>query len=112
MKRKRRAALSVGAVVFATVALAGCGIEGRIGNYDSVTVWPSADPRGRAPVGKLTTLTTVTVECHEAADVDANGYGFGGSYQVSYDGGSGYIDDNTEIMSDDGALTPDRVAAC
>ncbi|UKY54587.1 hypothetical protein [Streptomyces inhibens] len=112
MKLNRRVALPVGAVVFAVAALAGCGVEGKIGNYGNVSVWPSADPRGQAPVGKLTTLMTVTVECHVPGKVDAKGFGYGGSYKVSYDGGSGYIDDSTEIMSDDGVVSPDRVSEC
>jgi hypothetical protein len=29
-----------------------------------------------------------------------------------YDGGSGYIDESTSIMSDDGLLSPDRVPGC
>ncbi|MFJ9417658.1 hypothetical protein ACIRPT_26315 [Streptomyces sp. NPDC101227] len=104
---------SVVAAGLATVVLAGCGgIDGKIGNYDTVTVWPAADPRGQQPVDKLTTLTPVTVECYTPGEVDATGFGYGATYKISYDGGSGYIDESTSIMSDGGEVSPSRVPKC
>jgi hypothetical protein len=57
-------------------------------------------------------MMTVTVECYAPGEVNAAGLGYVGSYKVSYDGGSGYIDEYTSIMSDDGLLSPDRVPEC
>lgn len=113
MKNKGRTSLTLAAVALATVGLTGCGgIEGRIGDYDRVSVWEKADPKGQQPIASLTIQTPVTVECYVPGKVDAQGMGYGGSYKVSYDGGSGYIDDSTSIMSDGGEVSPERVPEC
>ncbi|WP_328743390.1 hypothetical protein OG436_38665 [Streptomyces caniferus] len=113
MNRTQSVVVSVVAVGAAMAVLAGCGgIDGKIGDYDRVTVWPDADPRGQKPVADLTTLTPVTVECYTPGRVDATGFGYGGTYKVSYDGGSGYIDESTSIMSDGGEVSPSRVPKC
>ena len=91
--------------------LAGCGgVDGKIMNEDDVPVY--SQPQGNAASGvdqqetsKLTVLTPVTVECH----LSVNGFGF---YKVSFDGGSGYINDSTSILSDGGELSPDKVSGC
>ncbi|MFE7278324.1 hypothetical protein, partial [Streptomyces sp. NPDC057623] len=44
--------------------------------------------------------------------LNAADFGYVGSYKVSYDGGSGYIDESTSIMSDDGLLSCDRFPEC
>lgn len=113
--QKKRVATTVAGVVLAVAALAGCdggGLEGKIGDYDDVSVWPSADPRGQKTIDELTTLAPVTVECYTRGDVDASGYGYGGKYKISYDGGAGYIDESTSIMSEKGEVSPDMVPEC
>ncbi|MBO8186851.1 hypothetical protein [Streptomyces spirodelae] len=113
MNGGQRVVVSLAAAGLSTAVLTGCGdVEGKIGNYDDVTVWPAADPRGRQPVGRLTTLTPVTVECYTPGETDASGYGYGATYKVSYDGGSGYVAASTSIISDDGEVSPDRVPEC
>ncbi|MFI9045564.1 hypothetical protein [Streptomyces sp. NPDC053427] len=113
MNRTRSVVVSVVATGLATALLTGCGgIDGKIGDYDKVTVWPNADPRGQQPVAELTTLTPVTVECYTPGEVNATGYGYGATYKISYDGGSGYIDESTSIMSDGGEVSPSRVPKC
>jgi hypothetical protein len=105
--------VSVAAAGLATAVLAGCGgVDGKIGNYGKVSVWPNADPRGQHPIADLTTLTPVTVECYTPGTVDATGFGYGATYKISYDGGSGYIDQSTSLMSDGGQVSPDRVPKC
>ncbi|WP_197091877.1 hypothetical protein [Streptacidiphilus albus] len=99
----------------ALLLLSACGADGlagKIEDYDSVSVWPSADPVGQQPTGELTTLAPVTVECYAAGQVDSNGMGYGASYKISYDGGSGYIDAGTSILSDKGEVSPGMVPAC
>ncbi|MFG3114169.1 hypothetical protein ACGF4C_07215 [Streptomyces sp. NPDC048197] len=112
VNRKRSVVVSVAAAGLATAVLTGCGVDGKIGNYDKVSVWPDADPRGQSPIADLTTLTPVTVECYTPGKTDATGFGYGATYKISYDGGSGYIDASTSIMSDGGAVSPDRVPNC
>lgn len=105
--------VSVGGAVLALLTLSGCGgIDGKIANYDSVAVWPNANPIGSQPEQQLTTLTPITVDCYEPGKTDASGYGYGATYKISYDGGSGYIDASTSIMSDDGEVTPEMVSEC
>ena len=103
----------VGAAVALSLTACGAdGLSGKIGNYDSVSVWPSADPRGTQPIGTVTTMAPVTVECYTAGQTDANGMGYGATYKISYDGGEGYIDASTSIMSDKGEVSPSMVSAC
>ncbi|MEU4843837.1 hypothetical protein [Streptomyces gilvosporeus] len=93
---------SVAGVALGVAVLAGCGgLDGKIGNYDKVTVWPSENTVGQQPTAELTTLAPVTVECYT-----------GGMYKISYDGGSGYIDASTSIMSDKGEVSPSMVSGC
>ncbi|MGY1437908.1 hypothetical protein [Streptomyces reniochalinae] len=81
-------------------------------DYDDVSVWSSADPRGRQPIGTLTTLSKVTVKCVERGRADANGMGYGDTYKIDFEGGTGYIDANTSILTDDGELSPNSVDEC
>ncbi|WP_405779504.1 hypothetical protein [Streptomyces sp. NBC_00859] len=77
-----------------------------------MTVWPAADPRGREPIGELTTLQKVTVKCITRGQLDANGMGYGDTYKIDFKGGSGYIDTSTSIQTDDGELSPGDVDEC
>jgi hypothetical protein len=91
-------------------ALAGCGVDGTIADYDDVTVYsePTANAVGgvdQDEVGTLTTMASLTVECH----LSVNGFGF---YRISYHDGSGYIDDSTSILGEDGELSVDQVPDC
>ncbi|MGP3975936.1 hypothetical protein ACTWQF_18430 [Streptomyces sp. 8N114] len=108
---KRSAATGV-ATAISAVTLIGCGIEGTIQDYDTVSVWPSADPRGRQPIGQLTTQSKVTVKCITRGHVDANGMGYGDTYKIDFKGGEGYIDTSTSILTDDGVLAPGNVDEC
>ncbi|MFD3537769.1 hypothetical protein [Streptomyces sp. NPDC058664] len=108
---KRLVTTAVGTAILA-VTLVGCGTEGTVQDYDDVTVWPAADPRGREPIGELTTLQKVTVKCITRGQVDANGMGYGDTYKIDFEGGSGYIDTNTTILTEDGELSPDNVDEC
>ena len=115
MSSRKRTAASAVSVVLAAAVLAGCGgagLEGKIANYDEVTVWPSADPKGQEPVDELTTLAPVTVQCYTPGEADASGYGYGATYKISYKGGSGYIDASTSILSDEGEVSPYMVPTC
>ncbi|MFE2601063.1 hypothetical protein ACFXCZ_32000 [Streptomyces sp. NPDC059396] len=114
MERKKTT-IATAAAPLLVVLLAGCGtsgLDGKIGNYDNVSVWPSADARGSQPIGELTTLAPVTVECYTPGQVDANGMGYGATYKISYDGGEGYIDAGTSVMSDKGEVAPGMVPQC
>ena len=97
------------AVALAAV-LAGCGVEGKIADYDDVTVYsePTANAVGGVDhdeVGTLTTMASLTVECH----LSVNGFGF---YRISCNDGSGYIDDSTSILGEDGEMSVDQVPDC
>lgn len=50
-------------------------------------------------------MTSLTVECH----LSVNGFGF---YRISYRDGSGYIDDGTSILGEDGEMSVDQVPDC
>ncbi|WP_245191937.1 hypothetical protein [Amycolatopsis azurea] len=107
MKRKT---LKLTVVAASALVLCACGVEGKVGDYGDTTVYSEPKPNANGgvshdPVGTLTTLSKVTVSCHEKV----NGFGF---YKISYSGGSGYIDDSTSIMSDDGELRPAKVPKC
>ncbi|NSC25559.1 hypothetical protein FM076_32170 [Streptomyces albus subsp. chlorinus] len=108
---KRSTAAGV-ATVLSAVTLIGCGTEGRIQDYDTVSVWPAADPRGRQPIGQLTTRSKVTVKCVSRGHVDANGMGYGDMYKIDFNDGDGYIDTSTSILTDDGELSPENVDEC
>ncbi|OXM56033.1 hypothetical protein CFP71_15365 [Amycolatopsis thailandensis] len=97
-------------VTASALVLCACGVDGKIGDYGDTTVYSEPKPNANGgvshdPVGKLTTLSKVTVTCHETV----NGFGF---YKISYSGGSGYVDDSTSIMSDDGEVRPAKVPKC
>ncbi|WP_369199584.1 hypothetical protein [Streptomyces sp. PU-14G] len=112
MVSTKRLAATALVTAISAVTLAGCGTKGKIMDYDDVTVWSSADPRGRKPIGTLTTLSKVTVKCVKRGQVDANGMGYGDTYKIDFDGGAGYIDTNTSILTDDGELSPNNVDEC
>ncbi|MEU7074094.1 hypothetical protein AB0B30_31745 [Streptomyces narbonensis] len=112
MGSNKRLATTAAVTAILAVTLVGCGTEGTIQDYDNVTVWPAADPRGREPIDTLTTLQNVTVKCITRGQVDANGMGYGDTYKIDFKGGSGYIDTSTTILTDDGVLSPDKVDEC
>uniref|UniRef100_UPI0018923CDB hypothetical protein n=1 Tax=Catenulispora rubra TaxID=280293 RepID=UPI0018923CDB len=85
------------------------GLKGKIENFDNVTVWPSADPRS-VPQSQLaslpyrTTQAPVMIICFTPGHTDTNGMGYGDTYKIKYDGGSGYTDAQTDVLIDKGAL--------
>ncbi|MEU5834656.1 hypothetical protein ABZ820_13425 [Streptomyces diacarni] len=112
MGSNKRLAVSALVTAVSAVTLVGCGTEGKIMDYDDVSVWPSADSRGRQPIGTLTTLSKVTVKCIERGQRDANGMGYADAYKIEFEGGTGYIDTHTSILTDDGELSPNNVDEC
>ncbi|MFF8593195.1 hypothetical protein ACF061_17510 [Streptomyces sp. NPDC015220] len=103
MKTAGRSAAAVSCAVLCGLVLAGCGndgLKGTIQNYDDVSVW-SGPGMGQRVVGELTTLAPVTVKCY--ADH---------SFKISYDGGSGWIDADTSILSKKGEVAPGMVPKC
>lgn len=92
-------------VLLAAGALTACGVQGAVADYGDTRV--EDEPGGRQ-IATLTTMNEVTVQCHlPAGPNDYSGY-----YKVSFDGGSGYIDDTTEILTDGTALRHDSVPEC
>ncbi|MGP3989242.1 hypothetical protein [Streptomyces sp. 3N207] len=108
----KRSVAACAVTAISAVTLIGCGIEGTIQDYDTVSVWPAADPRGRQPIGQLTTQSKVKVKCISRGHVDVNGMGYGDTYKIDFNGGDGYIDTNTSILTDDGVLAPGDVDEC
>jgi hypothetical protein len=96
--RRRKLGVAV-CVVLAGAALGGCGVEGKVTDYGEVTVW--SEPGSMERVGTLTTMAPVTVDCF------TDGY-----FKISYDGGSGYVDTGTEILSDEGVVNSSMVPEC
>ena len=108
--RLTRIALSTLVAVTAAVTLSGCGVDGAIADYDPVSVWEEPySGLDVAPIAELTTLNAVTVTCHvPPGPDDVTGY-----YKVTFDGGSGYIADDTGILTDEGtAMRTDSVPEC
>ncbi|MEU6480604.1 SH3 domain-containing protein [Streptomyces sp. NPDC047017] len=103
MTAARRSAPAVACALLCGLTLAGCGddgLDGKIADYDTVTVW-SGGGTSAHEVGELTVLAPVTVKCHTD-----------GWYKVSYDGGSGWIDSSTSIISKKGEVAPHMVPEC
>jgi hypothetical protein len=99
----RRIAPALCCTALCGLALTACGddgLKGTVEDYDTVTVWSDPGPGGRQ-TGELTTLAPLTVSCYED-----------GWFKISYDGGSGYIDSGTSILSKKGEVAPGMVPTC
>ncbi|CAM3513951.1 hypothetical protein [Stackebrandtia soli] len=108
--RLTRTVLPTLAAVAAAMTLSGCGVDGAIADYGTVSVWEEPDSGlDVTPIAELTTLNAVTVTCHVSPGPDE----MTGYYKVTFDGGSGYIDDSTAILTDEGtAMRTDSVPEC
>ncbi|MEU6282495.1 SH3 domain-containing protein [Streptomyces sp. NPDC047028] len=103
MRAPRRIAPALCCALLCGLALTACGddgLKGTIEDFDTVTVW-SGPGQGARPTGELTTQAPLTIACYDD-----------GWFKVSYDGGSGYIDADTSILSKKGEVAPSMVPTC